>query len=116
MELSNLSDIIWAFILGMWVMDKIIYYRIRKSLKEAGVIFIEEKPLEVIKLKKYFIENINGLLYLYEHTTNNFIGQGKTLEELAVIAKDKSKVAGVSYDEEMVWFVDGEVKNQYEST
>lgn len=116
MELSNLLDIICAFSLGMWFMEKVIHHRIRKSLKEAGVIFIEEKSVEVIKVKKYFIENIDGLLYLYEHTTNNFIGQGKTLEELAVIAKDKSKVAGVSYNEEMVWFVDGEVKNQYEST
>ena len=110
MELSYLFDIIWAFILGMWVMDKIIYYRIRKALVEAGVDFTEEKPVEVIKLKKYFIENINGLLYLYEHTTNNFVGQGTSLEELAIIAKDKSKFAGVSYNEEMVWFVDGEVK------
>ena len=116
MELSNLLDIICAFSLGMWFMEKVIHHRIRKSLKEAGVDFTEEKPVEVIKVEKYFIENIDGLLYLYEHTTNNFIGQGKTLEELAVIAKDKSKVAGVSYNEEMVWFVDGEVKNQYEST
>jgi hypothetical protein len=111
MELSYLLDIIWAFILGMWVMDKIIYYRIRKTLEEAGVIFTEEKPVEVIKLKKYFIENINGLLYLYEHTTNNFVGQGNTVEELAGIAKNKSKVAGVTYNKEVFWFVDGEVKN-----
>lgn len=111
MELSNLLDIICAFSLGMWFMEKIVYYRIRKILKDAGVDFTEEKSVKVIKLKKYFIENINGLLYLYEHTTNNFIGQGTSLEELAVIAKNKSKFAGVSYNEEMVWFVDGEVKN-----
>lgn len=109
-SLTYLFDIISAFVFGMWLMDKIIFYRIRKVLEEAGVDFEEEEKVEVIKVKKYFIENINGLLYLYEHTTNNFIGQGKSLEELAVLAKDKSRIAGVSYNEEVLWFVDGEVK------
>ena len=111
MELSYLLDIILAFSLGMWIMHKIVCYRIRKSLIEAGVDFTEEKSVEVLKVKKYFIENIDGLLYLYEHTTNNFVGQGNTVEELAGIAKNKSKVAGVTYKEEVLWFVDGEVKN-----
>ena len=57
MELSNLLDIICAFSLGMWFMEKVIHHRIRKSLKEAGVDFTEEKPVEVIKVEKYFIEN-----------------------------------------------------------
>ena len=48
MELSNLLDIICAFSLGMWFMEKVIHHRIRKSLKEAGVDFTEEKPVEVI--------------------------------------------------------------------
>ena len=111
MELSYLLDIVSAFLLGMFVLERIVFYKIRRILTKAGVDFTEGPKVEVIKLKKYFIENIDGLLYLYEHTTNNFIGQGKTLEELAVIAKNKSKFAGVSYNEEMVWFVDGEVKN-----
>jgi len=79
-------------------------------LEEAGVDFEEEEKIEVIKVNKYFVENINGLLYLYEHTTNNFIGQANSLEELAILAKDKSKIAGVSYNEEIMWFVDGKVK------
>lgn len=110
--LSYLLDVIGAFVFGMWIMDKIIFYRIRKALEEAGVDVDaeQEERVEVIKVKKYFVENINGLLYLYEHTTNNFIGQGKTLDELALVAKDKSKIAGVSYNEEIMWFVDGEVK------
>lgn len=109
-SISYLLDIISAFVFGMWLMDKIIFYRIRKVLEEAGVDVEQEEKVEVVKVKKYFIENINGLLYLYEHTTNNFIGQGKTLDELATLAKDKSKIAGVSYNEEILWFVDGEVK------
>jgi hypothetical protein len=91
-------------------MDKIIFYRIRKTLEEAGVDLEKEDKVEVIKVKKCFVENINGLLYLYEHTTNNFIGQGKSLDELAILTKDQARVIGVSYDEEIVWFVDGEVR------
>lgn len=109
-SLTYFLDLVFAFLLGAWVTDKIIFYKIRKALEEAGVDFEEEEKVEVVKVNKYFIENINGLLYLYEHTTNNFIGQANSLEELAILAKDKSKIAGVSYNEEIMWFVDGEVK------
>ena len=109
-SLTYFLDLIFAFLLGAWVTDKIIFYKIRKALEEAGVDFEEEEKIEVIKVNKYFVENINGLLYLYEHTTNNFIGQANSLEELAILAKDKSKIAGVSYNEEIMWFVDGKVK------
>jgi hypothetical protein len=109
-SLSYLLDLIGAFLLGMWVMEKVIFHKIRRALEEAGVDFEEESKVEVVKVKKYFIENINGLLYLYEHTTNNFIAQGNSLEELAILAKDKSEIAGVKYKEEVIWFVDGKVK------
>ena len=109
-SLSYLFDVISAFVFGLWIMDKIIFYRIRKTLEEAGVDLEKEDKVEVIKVKKCFVENINGLLYLYEHTTNNFIGQGKSLDELAILTKDQARVIGVSYDEEIVWFVDGEVR------
>lgn len=109
-SLSQLLDIISAFIFGMWLMDKIIFYRIRKELEAAGVVFEDEEKVEVVKVKKCFIENINESLYLYEHTTNNFIGQGKSLDELAILTKDQARVVGVSYNEEVLWFVDGEVR------
>ena len=96
------------FLLGAYCGTRYTLYRLHKALEEAGVDFEEE--VEVVKVKKYFIEKINELLYLYEHTSNTFIGQGKSLEELALIAKDKAEIAGVSYNEEVIWFVDGEVK------
>jgi len=109
-SLSYLFDVISAFVFGMWLMDKIIFYRIRKELEAAGVSFEDEEKVEVVKVKKCFIEKINESLYLYEHTTNNFIGQGKSLDELALLAKDQARVVGVSYNEEVLWFVDGEVR------
>jgi hypothetical protein len=109
-SITHLLDLISAFIFGMWIMDKIIFYKIRRALEEAGVDFEKEETVEVITVKKCFIEKINGLLYLYEHTTNNFIAQAKSLDELAILAKDQAKIVGVSYNEEILWFVDGEVR------
>ena len=110
-SLTYFLDLVFAFLIGAWITEKIIFYKIRKALEEAGVNFDdEEDKVEVIKVKKCFVENINGLLYLYEHTTNNFIGQGKSLDELAILAKDQARVVGVSYNEEILWFIDGEVR------
>ena len=110
-SLTYLLDLVGAFLLGAWAMDKFIFYQIRKTLEEAGVdVDREEEEVEVIKVKKCFVEKINESLYLYEHTTNNFIGQGKSLDELALLAKDQARVVGVSYNEEILWFVDGKVR------
>ena len=110
-SLTYFLDLVFAFLLGAWITDKIIFYKIRKELEAAGVDFDdEEDKVEVIKVKKCFVENINGSLYLYEHTTNNFIGQAKSLDELAILAKDQARVVGVSYNEEVLWFVDGKVR------
>jgi hypothetical protein len=110
-SLTYFLDLVFAFILGAWAMDKFIFYQIRKTLEEAGVdVDAEEEKVEVIKVKKCFVEKINESLYLYEHTTNNFIGQGKSLDELALLAKDQARVVGVSYNKEILWFVDGKVK------
>jgi hypothetical protein len=113
-SLTYFLDLVFAFLLGAWIMDKIIFYKIRKTLEEAGVDFEddEEDKVEVIKVKKCFVENINGSLYLYEHTTNNFIVQAKSLDELAILTKDQARVVGVSYNEEILWFVDGKVRNK----
>lgn len=101
--------LISAFMLGMFAMDKIIFYKIRKALKEAGVDVDSEESTSV-NVRKFFVETINDNLYLYEIDTNNFIGQGKSLTELALLSKDKADIAGVKYNEEVIWFVNGEVK------
>ena len=98
------------FLAGAYCGTRYTLYRLHKALEEAGVDFEEEERVEVIQVKKYFVETINDLLYLYEFTSNKFIGQGKSLEELALIAKENSEIAGVKYNEEVIWFVNGEVK------
>ena len=98
------------FLAGAYCGTRYTLYRLYKALEEAGVDVEEEEKVEVVKVNRYFVETINDLLYLYEFNTNNFIAQGKTLEELAILAKDKSKIACVSTSKEVLWFVDGEVK------
>ena len=110
-SLTYFLDLIFAFMLGAWAMDKFIFYQIRKTLEEAGIdVDSKDEEVEVIKVKKCFVEKINESLYLYEHTTNNFIGQAKSLDELALLAKDQARVVGVSYNEEILWCVDGKVR------
>ena len=118
-SLSSLLDILGAFLLGMFIMEKIIFYRIRKSLREAGLEIDEDEDqseeTEQIEVKKFFVENVNGLLYLYEHNTNKFICQGKVLTELASLSNkyDKAEVACViNYDQEVIWFINGEVRKE----
>ena len=75
----------------------------------------ETEEIEQVEVKKFFVENLDGLLYLYEHPTNKFICQGKLLTELAVLSNkyDKTEVACViNYDKEVVWFINGEVRKE----
>ena len=55
--------LISAFMLGMFAMDKIIFYKIRKALKEAGVDVDSEESTSV-NVRKFFVETINDNLYL----------------------------------------------------
>ena len=54
------------------------------------------------------------MMYLYEYEANTFVCQGKTLDELASLAQKYKniKYAIVLHDEEMLMFVDGNVKEK----
>jgi len=116
MEISTIIYLLQSltiFLAGAYFGTKYTLYRLHKALEEAGVDFEEEQ--EKIEVKKFFVENVNGLLYLYEHNTNKFICQGKVLTELASLSNkyDKADVACViNYDKEVVWFIDGEVRKE----
>ena len=102
---------LFIFLAGAFFGTKYTLYRLQKALEEAGVDIEEEK----LDIKKFFVENCDGLLYLYEHPTNKFICQGKLLTELAVLSNKyyKAEVACViNYDKEVVWFINGEVRKE----
>jgi hypothetical protein len=72
----------------------------------------EEVDPEVVQC---VVEKANDTLYLYNRD-NSFICQGKTLEELAKLAKEYKniKYAAVLHNEDTYGFVDGKVKTYSE--
>lgn len=99
MDYTFIFDFLFGFITVM-----IISNFIRNRL------LLETKDVEKILVKKFFVEKINGILYLYEYETDTFICQGKTLDELASLSKNNAEVALVKYDETLLFFIVGEVK------
>jgi hypothetical protein len=62
----------------------------------------------------YFTEVINGSIMLYNRETNNFVCQGRTLEELAQNVKNHKNItrSTVHHAGEHFLFVDGKVKTE----
>jgi len=116
-----------VFGLGYFVGQVACIYQFRKSLKaiaeEAGIdltselqkldIKFQEELKHVFKLET---EQINGTLYLYNRETNDFICQGKTIEELANFAKKYKNInyASVIHGDTVYTFMNGEAKEFYE--
>ena len=104
-----------VFGVGFYVGESVFAYRIRhliyKEAKAQGIIIeLDDKP----SITKLFVECSNDMMYLYEYEANTFICQGKTLGELASLAQKYKniKYAIVQHNEEMLVFVDGNVKEK----
>lgn len=87
----------------------IVFSELRKKgvkLEELAV----QKPLTVYQLH---IEDVNGVLYLYERQKNEFICQGKNIDELADLALKYKNIshAAVLHDQKVYSFVNGKIKN-----
>ena len=68
---------------------------------------------KVIDVRKLIVEHWEGLMFLYEAETKHFVCQGKTMDDLAKLAKEQSNIsyAAVQDDTTLVWFIDGVVKS-----
>lgn len=106
-----------VFGIGFYVGESLFAYRLRQLIyKEAMVQEIEldlpitSKP-DIVKL---FVEKANDMMYLYDYEANTFLCQGKTLDELALLAQKYKniKYAVVADGEDMLIFVDGCVKEK----
>lgn len=105
-----------VFLLG-WVLGQIHAIArateiIEEYTKSNGL--NKTKPIITISILK--IERIKDILYLYDVATDSFICQASTLDALAAMVKESKniKLAGVIYDEDKLWFVDGKVFNTLE--
>lgn len=106
----ELIDFGIVFLFGFLVGELYLAFRIRKVLEDMieESYDEEEATVEVFKLKT---EVTSDSILLYDEQ-GLFICQGKTIEELAVMADKYSgiKYAAVLHDAKIVMFMDGVVK------
>ena len=99
----------------------IAIWRMRNVIKEVAESIgfkIDETTGTIIdpdldsKSGQYYVDNVNGLLLMYEYHSNDFICQARTVEELAKLAQKYKNVndATVKHDNREIYFVDGDVK------
>tara|TARA_R110000868_G_scaffold126775_2_gene334039 strand:- start:10 stop:351 length:342 start_codon:yes stop_codon:yes gene_type:complete len=101
------------FYLGIQFGELLTTLRIRHLISkiEMGEI-IEEIQGEETEIKKLITEQINDVLYLYNHDTKDFICQGSSIEELAKMAKEYKNInlAAVIHNEKLFLFNNGTCK------
>ena len=106
----ELIDFGIVFLVGFVIGELYLAFRIRKVLEDMieESYDEEEDSVEVFKLKT---EIASDSILLYDEQ-GLFICQGKTIEELAVMADKYSgiKYAAVLHDAKIVMFMDGVVK------
>jgi len=104
--------------IGAAVISYQLRYLIHKEARRLGLdksddinVFEEADP----KVSQLIIEKTNDTLYLYD-INHSFICQGKTIDELAKLAKQYKniKYAAVFHNEDTYGFVDGSVETYTE--
>lgn len=120
-------DIIFAisfFVSGWLCAEFYIAYKLRQSIKKIA----EDNGMTLEDIQKMFSETIPNVrnltvelftecqeksILLYNKSTNRFVAQAETLEELASNVKqfNNIKLAKVYHNDSEIYFIDGEVKN-----
>jgi hypothetical protein len=114
MSIGDLVFIIFIFFIGFHAGELMLGLRIREAVRRAAKkegIELEEDEKSTVR--KLIVEKENHALFLYDFDNKSFICQGKTVEELAVKAKEYKSIefAAVLHDKECLFFVDGIVKS-----
>lgn len=107
-----------SYHVGAAVLSYQLRFLIHKEARRLGldksddINILEEADPEISQL---IVEKTNDTLYLYDRN-HSFICQGKTIDELAKLAKQYKniKYAAVLHDEYTYGFVDGTVKTYAE--
>ena len=107
----TLLDIILILALG-WVMGEFYTrYKLLKNLRSIIIIEEEVKRPNVFKLETELVDNT---ILLYDRETNDFICQGNSLEQLALLSREYKKIeyATVKHGEYFVAFIEGKVNKE----
>lgn len=111
----ELLSYIAFFVFGYWVASQVfalhLKYTIKKIAKENGIDLEEEQKPVVNKIPVLITEQVDNGILLYDNK-NNFMCQGKSLEEVAdnLIKYKNIKLAIVVHDNDKVWFIEGKIK------
>ena len=93
--MDNIWDYILIFLLGWTIGVKFYMYRLEKDVKkyakDNGIVIkeVDGKPSIVPTL---IVEIQEGVLYLYDKKSKNFVCQGKTLDEVANLLENYNKI------------------------
>lgn len=74
---------------GIALMNLISAIRVRMEIKELDELLSQKLEKLKEKIIPSRIEEENGMLYLYNKDTNEFLGQGKTFVELEKNVREK---------------------------
>lgn len=117
-----INGIILGWILG----QAYVAYKLRRALKkiaeENGMTLeemvnmfqdVNESGPNIVKVPNLFTEIAENTIMLYSKDTGKFMGQAKSVEELAenLYKFDKVEFALVKHDSREFWFVEGKIKN-----
>jgi len=109
MDFNTFLMYIIIFILGYNLGEYVMRFRLRAALKKIDNI----KEPNKTNVRELIIDQVDKILYLWDHDTGSFVCQAETLSDLAKLALSYKKIeyATVWYDEKFVFFVEGNVKS-----
>lgn len=125
MDLLVFFSFCLIFYVGYLTGEAFTFFKIRQVLKQLGDAIgvdlikelnklheeyksVEEK-VQLVKFHKLKTEKHGDMIYLFDHERDDFICQGRTIEELAKLAKENKQIVGaiVSHDDKVFVFTDG---------
>lgn len=111
-----------VFVFGWWAGRVYMLIKFQQTLKkiveDAGMSMdewaesVNDITIKAVKVPNLFTENEGNSIMLYNKDTGAFVCQACSLDELAILANQYSKieVAVVTHDNQELYFVDGKVK------
>ena len=108
----NTLDIICIVVVsgscGFILSQMILAYKIRRIMKMLN----EPSNTKSVEVPDMFTEMYENSIMLYDKTTNNFVCQAKSLEELAqnLLEFKQIKRAVVNHADEQLLFVEGKIE------
>lgn len=122
MDMMTILEFIAIFAFGWWAGQVYMLIKFRNNLKkiveDAGMTMdewaetVNDMTIKAVKVPNLFTEHSGNSIMLYNKDTGAFVCQATSLDELANLANQYSKVevAVVMHNDQELYFIDGKVK------